>query len=57
MYKAVEAYPLNIGVKLEDEDKVVILLNGLPKTFEHFRDALLYGKDQLITLEEVVNSI
>ena len=47
----------NIGVKLEDEDKVVILLNALPKTFEHFRYALLYGKDQLITLEEVVTSI
>lgn len=47
----------NIGVKLEDEDKVVILLNALPKTFEHFRDALLYGKDKLITLEEVVTSI
>lgn len=45
------------GVKLEDEDKVVILLNALPKTFEHFRDALLYGKDKLITLEEVVTSI
>ena len=47
----------NIGVKLEDEDKVIILLNALPKTFEHFRDALLYGKDQLNTLEEVVTSI
>ena len=44
-------------MKLEDEDKVVILLNALPKTSEHFRDALLYGKDQLITLEEVVTSI
>ncbi|WVZ11959.1 hypothetical protein V8G54_016489 [Vigna mungo] len=47
----------NIEVKLEDEDKVVILLNALPKTFEHFRDALLYGKDQVITLEEVLTSI
>ena len=47
----------NIGVKLEDEDKVVFILNALPKTFEHFRYALLYGKDQLITLEEVVTSI
>ncbi|WVZ00942.1 hypothetical protein V8G54_027011 [Vigna mungo] len=47
----------NIGVKLEDEDKAVILLNALPKTFEHFRDALLYGKDQVITLEEVLTSI
>ncbi|WVZ06123.1 hypothetical protein V8G54_019469 [Vigna mungo] len=42
----------NIEVKLEDEDKAVILLNALPRTFEHFRDALLYGKDQVITLEE-----
>ncbi|WVZ25126.1 hypothetical protein V8G54_003670 [Vigna mungo] len=47
----------NIEVKLEDEDKAVILLNALPITFEHFRDALLYGKDQVITLEEVVTSI
>ncbi|WVZ24349.1 hypothetical protein V8G54_002893 [Vigna mungo] len=47
----------NIEVKLEDEDKAVILLNALPKTFEHFRDALLYGKDQVITLEEVLTSI
>ncbi|WVZ23807.1 hypothetical protein V8G54_002351 [Vigna mungo] len=47
----------NIEVKLGDEDKVVILLNALPRTFEHFRDALLYGKDQVITLEEVLTSI
>ncbi|BAT96024.1 hypothetical protein VIGAN_08289200 [Vigna angularis var. angularis] len=47
----------NIDVRLEDKDKVVILLNALPRTFEHFRDALLYGKDQVITLEEVVTSI
>ncbi|WVZ00077.1 hypothetical protein V8G54_026146 [Vigna mungo] len=47
----------NIEVKLEDEDKAVILLNALPRTFEHFRDVLLYGKDQVITLEEVVTSI
>ncbi|WVZ13024.1 hypothetical protein V8G54_017554 [Vigna mungo] len=47
----------NIEVKLEDEDKVVILLNALPRTFEHLRDALLYEKDQVITLEEVLTSI
>ncbi|KOM55736.1 hypothetical protein LR48_Vigan10g162800 [Vigna angularis] len=47
----------NIDVRLEDEDKAVILLNALPRTFEHFRDALLYGKDQVITLKEVVTSI
>ena len=34
-----------------------MLLNSLPKSFEHFKDAILYGKDQDITLEEVQTSI
>ena len=32
-------------------------MNSLPKSFEHFKDAILYGKDQDITLEEVHTSI
>ena len=47
----------NIEVKLEEEDKALLLLNSLPKSFEHFKDAILYGKDQDITLEEVQTSI
>ena len=47
----------NIEVKLEEEDKALLLLNSLPKSFEHFTDAILYGKDQDITLEEVQMSI
>ena len=47
----------NIEVKLEEEDKTLLLLNSLPKSFEYFKDAILYGKDQDITLEEVQTSI
>lgn len=47
----------NIEVKHDDEDKALLLLNALPKSFEHFKDALLYRRDQTITLEEVQNSI
>jgi len=37
----------NIEVKLEEKDKALLL----PNSFEHFKDAILYGKDQDITLE------
>lgn len=47
----------NIEVKLEEENKALLLLNSLPKSFEHFKDAIIYGKDQDITLEEVQTSI
>lgn len=43
----------NVDVKLEDEDKAIILLNALPKSFDHLRDAMLYGRENTITLEEV----
>jgi len=47
----------NIKVKLEDEDKALVLFNALQKTFENFKDALLFGMEQTITLEEVQTSI
>ena len=32
----------NINIKMEDEDQALILLNAMPKTYEHFKDAMLY---------------
>ena len=43
----------NIDVKLEDEDKAILLLNVLPKSYDDMRDTMLYGREKTITLEEV----
>ena len=47
----------NINIMMEDEDQALILLNAMPKTYEHFKDAMLYGREQTITLEEVQSVI
>ena len=47
----------NIDIKVEDEDQALMLLNVMPKTYEHFKDAMLYGREQTITLEEVQSAI
>lgn len=43
----------NIYVKIEDGDKVLLFLISLPIYFEHFKDAILYGKEGTINLDEV----
>jgi len=43
----------NIEVHLEDEDKVILLLCALSRSFESFKDTMLYGKEGTVTLEEV----
>jgi hypothetical protein len=43
----------NVDVKIEDEDQAFHLLCALPKSLEHLKDALLYGKEGTITLDEV----
>uniref|UniRef100_A0A803NV37 Integrase catalytic domain-containing protein n=1 Tax=Cannabis sativa TaxID=3483 RepID=A0A803NV37_CANSA len=41
----------NIGVKSEEEDLAIILLSSLPRSYEHFVDTILYGKEFLIMSE------
>ncbi|MCI52711.1 cytochrome P450, partial [Trifolium medium] len=47
----------NIDVILEDEDKTFHLLCALPRSLENFKDALLYGKEGTITLDEVQSAL
>ena len=44
---------VNIDVNLEDEDKALHLQCALRRSFENFKDTMLYGKEGIITLEEV----
>jgi hypothetical protein len=47
----------NIDVKINDEGKILLLLSSLPKSFENFKDVLLYCKEDTITLEEFQSAI
>ncbi|KAL5555285.1 hypothetical protein UlMin_037521 [Ulmus minor] len=46
----------NIGVKYENEDKALVLLHSLPKSYEHFVDILQHGRET-ISLEDVVGAL
>lgn len=43
----------NIEVKIGDENKTLLLLSSLPRSFEHFKDVIIYGKKCTITFDEV----
>jgi len=43
----------NIEVQIQDEDKTILLLCALLRSFESFKDTMLYGKEGTVTLEEV----
>lgn len=47
----------NIEVKIDDEEKALLLLISLPKSFEHFKDALINGKKVIITLDKVQTAV
>ncbi|KAH9704628.1 CCHC-type domain-containing protein [Citrus sinensis] len=45
-----------IDVALYDEDKALLLISSLPKSYGHFIDALMYGR-QTLSLDEVKSAL
>jgi nitrate reductase NapAB chaperone NapD len=46
----------NLDVKIDDEDKAVVLINSLPDTYEHLSTTLMYGKTTL-KFDDVFNAL
>ena len=47
---------LTVNVKIDEEDKALILLSSLPESYDHIITTMLYGKETLI-LEEVTSTL
>ena len=46
----------SLDIKVENEDKTIILLNSLPKSLKYFKETLKYGRDA-ITFDDIQNSL
>ena len=43
----------NLDVKIEDGDKVVLLIVSLPPSYKHFKEIMLYGSSDSISFKDV----
>ena len=43
----------SMGVKLEDEDKAILLVVSLPSSYKHFKEILLYSNNETLSFEDV----
>lgn len=48
---------MNIEEEIKDEDKNLLLLYALPRSFENFKDTMLPGKVGTVALEEVQEAL
>lgn len=47
----------NIEVTLDNDDKALMLLNSISRSYKHFKDAMIYGREQTMFHEEVVSAV
>ncbi|KAL8476571.1 hypothetical protein ACS0TY_029029 [Phlomoides rotata] len=47
----------DLDVKLEDDDKTLMLLNDLPKSLENFKDDVLFGRQDQVSYDGVLVAI
>ncbi|KAH0639742.1 hypothetical protein KY285_036328 [Solanum tuberosum] len=46
----------NLGVKIKEEDKAIVLLNSLPSSYDNLATTILHGKDS-IELKDVTSAL
>ncbi|KAL8472435.1 hypothetical protein ACS0TY_029590 [Phlomoides rotata] len=47
----------DLDVKLEDDDKALMLLNALPRSLENFKDAVLFGRQDEVSYDSVLAAV
>jgi hypothetical protein len=43
----------SLNVKIDDEDKTILLVVSLPPSFKHFKEIMLYGNHTSLSFENV----
>ncbi|KAL8516166.1 hypothetical protein ACS0TY_014728 [Phlomoides rotata] len=47
----------DLDVKLEDDDKALMLLNALPRSLDNFKDAVLFGRQDEVSYDRVLAAV
>ncbi|KAL8556099.1 hypothetical protein ACS0TY_003781 [Phlomoides rotata] len=47
----------DLDVKLEDDDKALMLLNALPRSLENFKDTVLFGRQDQVSYDNVLAAV
>ncbi|KAL8481169.1 hypothetical protein ACS0TY_027627 [Phlomoides rotata] len=47
----------DLDVKLEDDDKALMLLNALPRSLENFKDTVLFGRQDEVSYDDVLAAV
>ena len=47
----------SLDVKIEDEDKAILLVVSLPPSYTHFKEIMLYSNSNTISFEEVKSNL
>ncbi|KAL8509344.1 hypothetical protein ACS0TY_016521 [Phlomoides rotata] len=47
----------DLDVKLEDDDKALMLLNALPRSLENFKDAVLFGRQDQVSYDNMLAAV
>lgn len=47
----------SLNVKIEDEDKAILLVVSLPSSYKHFKEIMLYSNSNTISFEDVKSNL